>query len=90
MQQSATAAARRSLACSGSRTQLSPTILRSLQAQQRRHLDNHDMSRNKSSSQSQVEFGEVLWFPSQERIGSSRMVAFARIASERNGQDLSR
>lgn len=49
------------------------------------------MSGNKPSlCQSQVEFGDVLWSPSRERIASSRMLAFSRLASERNGRDLSR
>lgn len=37
-----------------------------------------------------VEAGEVMWSPSRERIESSRMSAFVRLASERSGRDLGR
>lgn len=40
--------------------------------------------------QRQVEMGEVMWSPSPQRVLSSRMVAFAKLASERSERDLRR
>lgn len=37
-----------------------------------------------------VDMGEVIWTPSQDRVSSSRMVSFARLAGERSGRDLRR
>ena len=37
-----------------------------------------------------VDMGEVMWSPSQDRVSSSRMLAFARLAGERSGRDLRR
>lgn len=42
------------------------------------------------SSRNNVEAGAVLWSPSRERVESSRMLAFARLAGERSGRDLRR
>lgn len=42
------------------------------------------------AQQRQVEMGEVMWSPSRERVLSSRMAAFARLASERSERDLRR
>lgn len=37
-----------------------------------------------------VDMGDVMWSPSQGRVASSRMLAFARLAGERSGRDLRR
>lgn len=42
------------------------------------------------SNGNNVEAGAVLWSPSRERVESSRMLAFARLAGERSGRDLRR
>lgn len=47
-------------------------------------------SKTTGTQQRQVEMGEVMWSPSRQRVLSSRMVAFARLASERSDRDLRR
>ncbi|CAN0533136.1 unnamed protein product, partial [Ectocarpus sp. 12 AP-2014] len=45
-------------------------------------------SKTATTSQRQVDVGQVMWSPSQQRIRDSRMDAFARLAGERSGRDL--
>lgn len=60
-----------------------PLLARAGRGMQRR-------SHSSTTKQRQVEMGDVVWSPSPQRITSSRMVAFARLAGERSRRDLRR
>eukprot|EP00903_Cladosiphon_okamuranus_P007120 g6918.t1 len=55
---------------------------------QQRQQQKKQQQQQPQQRQRQVEMGEVVWSPSRKRVLSSRMAAFAELASERSERDL--